>query len=951
MTDLTRLPLAPATDDDESRREAFLAIESGDEAASNIVVFLVDPGECGAEWSTEMRRIGSASRDAARRSSGPVHDDPWVGFHRRLLASLGGSRSHPPRLEPGWEVADVADRFVAEATDLFSRFESQSSRHALIDDPSLGLLLPLWRRVLDRPMAAVLLVATPELVAKATAAPGSPSAVHLLARYERNLRSALQGLEGMPVVVATQEDTGAPRFAGQIAALLDLGGDLMQSCSTLDGRPDGEALGPITAAGPSSGSLVTPELSRLYRVALELRGVHARLPRVEVGEESPWTAELLGLGADLEHVADALSWASEQLESVVRVTPPSRHDRMLALTDEKATDDAGDAGELGDQEEDGPYPLSAAEDRHAYHRWLMARRLPVIVGGIDSPSPTRPVTRVGRHPSGPKISIVVPVWQTPRWALERCVGSVFAQTYANWELCLCDDASGDPDLSDYLNSLRRVDRRIKVTALGENSGISAATNAAIGMADGDFIAFLDHDDELTAGALSAVADAIAQHSDADVLYSDEDKIDPAGERFDPLFKPDWSPDLLLSFAYLCHLTVVRRTVVEDLGGLRSAFDGSQDFDLSLRATERARTIVHIPEILYHWRTLPGSAATDSVANIAKPWAYAAGARAIEDALERRGEPAEVTMMAEFPGRYHVRRRVTGSPRVSIIIPFRDEPSLLATCASSLRADPGHDNIELVLVDNGSELPETEALLDRLSEDANVKIIRSPGPFNWAAINNEAAAQAGGDLLLFANNDIEARRGRWLDAMVGHAQRPEVGAVGAGLVYPDGAIQHAGVVIGLGGIAGHVLRGLPGDRPGYNSMAIQTRNCSVVTGACMLTRREVFEEVGGFDEQLPVAFNDVDFCLKLRDRGYLVVFTPLAELVHHESRSRGHTDDLVEHGRIVDRWATAIAMGDPYMNVNLSHWRYWCPLSTPQEDYRWKTYLERSVLTHASSSSS
>jgi GT2 family glycosyltransferase len=241
-------------------------------------------------------------------------------------------------------------------------------------------------------------------------------------------------------------------------------------------------------------------------------------------------------------------------------------------------------------------------------------------------------------------------------------------------------------------------------------------------------------------------------------------------------------------------------------------------------------------------------------------------------------------------------------------------------------------------------------LDRLSSDQQVKVVTVPGAFNWAGINNAAVRQAEGEILLFMNNDIEARSPRWLDALLGHALRPEVGAVGARLLYPDGAIQHAGVVIGLGGIAGHPLRGLSSRLPGYNSMAIQTRNCSVVTGACMMTRRDAFDEVGGFNEFLPVAYNDVDFCLKLRERNYLVVYTPLAELVHHESRSRGHTDDLVESRRILSRWADVIAAGDPYLSKHLSHYRHWCPLSTAQEDYRWKNYLEMSVLTRASSSS-
>ena len=348
------------------------------------------------------------------------------------------------------------------------------------------------------------------------------------------------------------------------------------------------------------------------------------------------------------------------------------------------------------------------------------------------------------------------------------------------------------------------------------------------------------------------------------------------------------------------------------------------------------------------RTLPGSAAGDSPGTIAKPWAYTAGLRAIEDALTRRGEEGTVTDEPAFPGRYHVLRKPKGEPLVSIIIPFRDEPSLLATCCHSLQQNSGYPNFEFVLVNNGSELPETFTLLEELTSEYDATVVDMPGPFNWAKINNAAVEKAKGDILLFSNNDIEARLPGWLYAMLGHATREDVGAVGARLLYPDGGIQHAGVVVGLGGIAGHVLRGLPGSYPGYNSMAIQTRNCSVVTGACMMTRRSIFEKVNGFDENLPVAFNDVDFCLKLIESNYLVIYEPLAELIHHESKSRGHTDDLAESARIIERWGHIIVAGDPYLNKNLSHWRYWCPLSTAQENDRWNNYLETSVLTRQSS---
>ena len=878
-----------------------------------------------------------------------------VELNERILMRLGGAWHRPPRLVPGWEHHRALDDLVLQACEAFDATFGPAGRPVVWKDPRAALLLPFWRRVLERPIVGVLVVRDPLEVARSLATRDGFPLVRGLALYERYLRSALAGLEGLAVFVCRYEEAlGDPTaFAKSVAHFLDATGVAVDTEQQLGpARVFDESLHHVHAEAEDVASfqLVLPAMRELDEALETLVGPHPCFAPAPLGPESEWTTALLDRERDLQHVLDGLVWATRQIEPILRATP--RPEQAELRTEGQNEDDIEDAAEGAEPDENGPYPLNASEDRRAYHRWLRARRQPVIVGGVgEAPRRRARVRRALRlRTKPPLVSVLVPVWRPPLWALERCVGSVLDQTFGDWQLCICDDASGDEDLTAYLRSLRRVDRRINVTALEQNGGISAATNGALAIANGRFVAFLDHDDELTSDALEKVADVLGADPEVDVLYSDEDKVDAAGERFDPLFKPEWSPDLLLSFQYLGHLTVIRRGLVAELGGLRSDYDGSQDYDLALRATERARKIVHLPEVLYHWRTLPGSAASDSSGVLAKPWAYEAGLRAIQDTLARRGEEGEVTRRPDFPGRYHVRRKLRRDPLVSIIIPFRDEPALLATCAASLRQDPGYDRVELVLVDNDSELPETAELLDGLSREPDVTIVDAPGPFNWAAINNAAAANARGEILLFANNDIEARAPRWLHALLGHALRDEVGAVGARLLYPDGAIQHAGVVVGLGGIAGHVLRGLPGDHPGYNSMAISTRDCSVVTGACMMVRREVFESVGGFDERLPVAFNDVDFCLKLRERGYLVVYEPLAELIHPESKSRGHTDDLVEGRRIVHRWADVLAAGDPYLNVHLSHWRYWCPLSTVQEDDRWKTYLETSVLTRGSSSS-
>jgi len=535
----------------------------------------------------------------------------------------------------------------------------------------------------------------------------------------------------------------------------------------------------------------------------------------------------------------------------------------------------------------------------------------------------------------PAISIVIPVYKPDLEFLRRCVESVRAQVYTRWELCLCDDGSNDPALTAALAEFARSDDRIKVTALAANGGISAATNGALDLATGDYVAFMDQDDAMTVDALAEAAITIAEHGNVDIVYTDEDKIDEHDRRYAPFFKPDWSPDYLLTSMYVGHLSVVRRGLVEQVGRLRSAFDGSQDHDLMLRLTEQARTILHIHRVLYHWRAIEGSAATSSDA---KPWAHEAGYRAVASALERRGETAEV-LPGPFPGARRVRRSTANAPEVTAIIPFRDGADLLHRCLESLSDSGGYPRWNAVLIDNGSWEPETKALLRQLDGDDRFTVVRDDSPFNWSALNNRGAQLASGDLLLFMNNDVEGTSEGWLDAMVEHAIRPEVGAVGARLVYPDGTVQHAGLIIGMGGIAGHAFRYCPPWYPGYFGMTRVTRNYTAVTGACMMVRRGVFDECEGFDEVLAVAYNDVDFCLRLRERGYLVVVTPYAELVHRESVTRGEGSDTDEHVEMFKRWRKIYEVGDPYFNRNLSLAFSEFRLGAPDEPPPWQRFLE------------
>ncbi len=885
---------------------------------------------------------------------------------REVLAELGGTDSVPASIDSLVKyiqnhdtVNNLVDKVGALVKTALDRIADERRQHpdtpraaAIISD-SIPSVAYLWRKAIRYPLAAIILTENPkDTLNQPSDTSFTNSEVFKLAAYERTLRNALLAFNGLPTLILDKSHLNVEEndFGHYLDKLLEICVSTKEkTCDIFEAgtyrKSPSRTQISLAITGEAPKNVASPVLwsqSALYELCQANSGIVDTLNFAdEIADEDPWTQAVLQLGQDVVHTFSGLNWAVKQIEPILRLPAPSElvpigKAQLDAIQEDGRSLEGMDATEIK-----RAYPLNASEDRRAYHRWLKERHLPVNVN--DAFQSNRPLKKA-RAKKNPLISVLVPVWKTPLWALERCVESVLHQTFPNFELIVCDDHSGLEEITAYLNSAAKRDMRIKVIALKENGGISKATNAALAMAKGEFVAFLDHDDELELQALEEVAKAIAENGDADVIYSDEDKIDAHGERFDPLFKPEWSPDLLLSFAYICHLTTIRRKLVLELGGLRPEFDGSQDYDLTLRATEKARKIIHISEVLYHWRTLPGSAAGDSPNIIAKPWAYTAGLRAIEDALARRDEEGKVTDEPAFPGRYHVLRKPKGEPLVSIIIPFRDEPSLLATCCDSLQQNPGYQNFEFILADNGSELPETFTLLEKLTSEYNATVVSMPGPFNWARINNSAVDKAKGDILLFSNNDIEARSSGWLYAMLGHATRNGVGAVGARLLYPDGGIQHAGVVVGLGGIAGHVLRGLPGTYPGYNSMAIQTRNCSVVTGACMMTRREAFERVGGFDENLPVAFNDVDFCLKLIEDNYLVIYEPLAELIHYESKSRGHTDDLAESARIIERWGHIIVAGDPYLNKNLSHWRYWCPLSTAQENDRWNNYLETSVLT-------
>lgn len=496
---------------------------------------------------------------------------------------------------------------------------------------------------------------------------------------------------------------------------------------------------------------------------------------------------------------------------------------------------------------------------------------------------------IDRLADRPLISVVMTCWRSDLRLLDEAIASVRGQLYPHWELCIADDGSPGGAVWAALQAHAAAEPRIRIVRRDANGGIAAATNSALALATGAFVAFLDHDDLLSERALYEVAAELDAHPDADIVFSDEDKIDARGVRSQPAHKTDWNAELMLSVNAVNHLTVMRRALVEALGGVREAFDGAQDHDLLLRASERTDRIRHIPWVLYHWRW---QGRQGSYSRARAEQCAEASRRAVQEHLERTGQEASVERLPGRQGWLRVRRTLpVPRPPVSIVVPTRDRAELLAHVADGVLKHTDYAPLELLIVDNGSEAPAALALFERLKADPRVRVLPAPGAFNFAALNNIAAREARGEVLLLLNNDIAVREPGWLGELVAQAVRPNVGAVGAKLYYPDGTLQHAGVVLGTGDVAervaGHLYAGAAGDHVGAQGHLVLPRNVSAVTAACLAIRKAVWDEVGGMDEAgLAVAFNDVDLCLKVRAAGYDIVWTPYAELDHHESASRG-----------------------------------------------------------------
>lgn len=532
----------------------------------------------------------------------------------------------------------------------------------------------------------------------------------------------------------------------------------------------------------------------------------------------------------------------------------------------------------------------------------------------------------------PVFSVVMPVFNAPERWLRRAIESVRSQFYPDWELCIADDLSTGRHVRKILEHYARIDSRIKVRFRPENGHISEASNTALELATGEFAALLDQDDELPPHALYMVAEEVNSYPDTDLIFSDEDKIDESGRRYEPYFKPDWDPCLLESQNYFSHLGVYRLSLLRAAGGFRKGFEGSQDYDLVLRCSERTDRIRHIAHVLYHWRSIPGSTAT---ATTAKHYAQAAGERALREHFLRTS-PEVAVEPGPHPTTYRARRSVPARPPlVSLVIPTRDGHEILKRCIDSI-GKASYAPYETIIVDNDSREPASLAYLQQLRAAGQARVLSYPHPFNFSAINNHAAQEARGEVLVLLNNDVEAIGADWLSELVSQALRPGIGAVGAKLLYPDRTIQHAGVVTGIHGIAGHVHRYLPGDAPGYFGRAQMVQTMSVVTAACLAIRTSIYRQVGGMDaEHLAVAFNDVDFCLRVRAAGYRNLYTPFAELYHHESYTRG-SDLAPEHvarfereiAFMKSRWGKELD-ADPCYNPNLS-------LSSEQFELGWPT---------------
>lgn len=569
---------------------------------------------------------------------------------------------------------------------------------------------------------------------------------------------------------------------------------------------------------------------------------------------------------------------------------------------------------------------TAAEPENLYQIW------------IEKNEPTKEELQEQKNTKfkiNPKISIIIPMYNTPVNFFEELVDNLIGQTYSNWELCLAD---GSPEENKELEKIYKKDERIKYKFIGENKGIAGNTNEALSLVTGDFVALLDHDDLLPLFSLYEIVKCINENPDAEFIYTDEDKFEKlGGKRYDPYFKSDFASDTLRANNFICHFSVFKKELMDKLGGFRSEYDGAQDYDILLRMSEETNKIVHIPKILYHWRV--HALSTAKAGGTAKPYAYEAGIKAIQDHINRLGLKGTVEQ-GNTLGTYKINYEVIGNPKVSIIIPNKDYINTLKVCLNSLKKLTTYENYEIIVVENNSEESETFEYYKKIDGKDKIKVVYFPEKeFNYSKIINFGVKNSTGDYIIQLNNDTELMTPNWIQEMLGFAQREDVGAVGVELFYPDNTIQHAGIIIGIGGVAGHVFKNLPKGIHGYFSKDAMIQNLSAVTAACIMTPKSIYDDVDYMDEKFKVAFNDVDFCLKIREKGKLIVYNPFVQFKHYESKSRGFEDTpekkerfQAEIDRFHDKWQSVLDKGDPYYNINLRLDNDQCAIRTEKVEY-------------------
>lgn len=569
---------------------------------------------------------------------------------------------------------------------------------------------------------------------------------------------------------------------------------------------------------------------------------------------------------------------------------------------------------------------TAAEPENLYQIW------------IEKNEPTKEELQEQKNTKfkiNPKISIIIPMYNTPVNFFEELVDNLIGQTYSNWELCLAD---GSPEENKELEKIYKKDERIKYKFIGENKGIAGNTNEALSLVTGDFVALLDHDDLLPLFSLYEIVKCINENPDVEFIYTDEDKFEKlGGKRYDPYFKSDFAPDTLRANNFICHFSVFKKELMDKLGGFRSEYDGAQDYDILLRMSEETNKIVHIPKILYHWRV--HALSTAKAGGTAKPYAYEAGIKAIQDHINRLGLKGTVEQ-GNTLGTYKINYEVIGNPKVSIIIPNKDYINTLKVCLNSLKKLTTYENYEIIVVENNSEESETFDYYKKIDGKDKIKVVYFPEKeFNYSKIINFGVKNSTGDYIIQLNNDTELMTPNWIQEMLGFAQREDVGAVGVELFYPDNTIQHAGIIIGIGGVAGHVFKNLPKGIHGYFSKDAMIQNLSAVTAACIMTPKSIYYDVDCMDEKFKVAFNDVDFCLKIREKGKLIVYNPFIQFKHYESKSRGFEDTpekkarfQTEIDRFHDKWQSVLDKGDPYYNINLRLDNDQCAIRTEKVEY-------------------